>query len=437
MTGYSRQSAGLIIDGATIQASHHENEFAALAAAFHASTGHTHTGSSGDSPKIPLTTSVSGTLPVANGGTGATTLTGLVKGNGTSAFTAAVSGTDYQAPDSTLTALAAYNTNGLITQTAADTFAGRTITGTTNRLTVTDGDGVLGNPTLDISSSYVGQSTITTLGTIGTGVWQGTVVGVSYGGTGASDAATARTNLGLGSLATASTINDSNWSGTDLAVKNGGTGASDAATARTNLGVAIGTNVQAYDADLTTLATAFTSASASGPASLAFAEDTDNGANTVSISAPTSVASDKVATLQDVTGTIYVSNGTDVAVADGGTGASTAAAARTNLGVEFVWATTFIETVADGDYLLNDSFPFIGDIVAVRTICAAGTCTVTSKINTTALGGTANSASTTAQQQAHSSSNSITVADDLKATISSNSGCTGLFIMYKIRITTL
>lgn len=38
--------------------------------------------------KIGLTTHVSGTLPVANGGTGATTLTGYVKGNGTSAFTA-------------------------------------------------------------------------------------------------------------------------------------------------------------------------------------------------------------------------------------------------------------------------------------------------------------------------------------------------------------
>lgn len=52
--------------------------------------------------------------------------------------------------DPTLTALAAYNTNGLLTQTAADTFTGRTIAGTTNQVNVANGDGVSGNPTLSL-----------------------------------------------------------------------------------------------------------------------------------------------------------------------------------------------------------------------------------------------------------------------------------------------
>lgn len=72
-------------------------------------------------------------------------------------------------------------------------------------------------------------------------------------------ASSARTNLGLGSIATQDsssiTITGGAISGiTDLAVADGGTGASDAATARTNLGLAIGTNVQAFDTDLSAVA---------------------------------------------------------------------------------------------------------------------------------------------------------------------------------------
>ena len=50
-----------------------------------------------------ITPGVIGTLPVSNGGTGATTLTGLVKGNGTSAMSSAVAGTDYVVPSGSIT----------------------------------------------------------------------------------------------------------------------------------------------------------------------------------------------------------------------------------------------------------------------------------------------------------------------------------------------
>lgn len=55
-----------------------------------------------------------------------------------------------QPVDSTLTALAAFNSNGLVTQTAADTFTARSIQGTSGNISVLNGSGVAGNPTIDL-----------------------------------------------------------------------------------------------------------------------------------------------------------------------------------------------------------------------------------------------------------------------------------------------
>lgn len=77
--------------------------------------------------KVSLTTHVSGTLPVANGGTGATTLTGILKGNGTGAFTAVA------AP-----------TGALVGDTDNQTLSNKTLsTGTVLGSTVTGSDNLL------------------------------------------------------------------------------------------------------------------------------------------------------------------------------------------------------------------------------------------------------------------------------------------------------
>lgn len=84
--------------------------------------------------------------------------------------------------------------NGVITigttaLTLAQFGAPGSTSGTANRITVAGG-------VIDIASNYVGQASITTVGTITSGVWTGTSIAVANGGTGATTPAAARTNLG-------------------------------------------------------------------------------------------------------------------------------------------------------------------------------------------------------------------------------------------------
>ena len=51
------------------------------------------------------------------------------------------------------------------------------VNGTANRITANSDD-------IDIASTYVGQTSITTLGTVATGTWNATIIGKAYGGTG-------------------------------------------------------------------------------------------------------------------------------------------------------------------------------------------------------------------------------------------------------------
>jgi hypothetical protein len=82
---------------------------------------------------------------------------------------------------STALAFAQFSGAGQITAGAGLTKAGNTIdaVGTTNRILVNA-------DSIDIASTYVGQTSITTLGTITTGTWNGTTIAVANGGTGAT-----------------------------------------------------------------------------------------------------------------------------------------------------------------------------------------------------------------------------------------------------------
>lgn len=87
----------------------------------------------------------------------------------------------------------AVGTNGFVLTLVAGLPAwvaasGGAYTGTTNRITIT-------GSAIDISATYVGQTSLTTLGTVTTGTWNGTTIAVANGGTGQTTLAAAATAL--------------------------------------------------------------------------------------------------------------------------------------------------------------------------------------------------------------------------------------------------
>lgn len=200
--------------------------------------------SGGNTPDISLT----GTIAVANGGTGATSLTGYVKASATAAFTAVaqIPSTDI----SGLGSMATQNANNVtITGGAIDGTAigGSTpSTGAFSTLTATGASitsanvgvalvttGTITNLTAtsaSIASMNAGVALFTTVNatTYASGTWNGSTIGVGYGGTGQTTYTNGQLLIGntTGNTLTKSTLT----AGSGISITNGAGSITIAAT---------------------------------------------------------------------------------------------------------------------------------------------------------------------------------------------------------------
>jgi hypothetical protein len=129
---------------------------------------------------LPLSTGVTGTLPVANGGSGATTLTGILVGNGTSAFTTTT------APS-----------GAIVGTTDAQTLTSKTFTGYTETVYALSGtaidpaNGTIQTKTLGANTTFTesladGQSVVLMLNPVTYTVTWPTMTWISVGGLGSA-----------------------------------------------------------------------------------------------------------------------------------------------------------------------------------------------------------------------------------------------------------
>lgn len=159
---------------------------------------------------------------------------------------------------------------------------------------------------------------------------------------------------------------------TDLAIADGGTGASTVEGVRTNLGLVIGTHVQGWDADLDNLA-ALAKTVGNFIVGNGTAWEVQSGA-TVRTSLGLGSMALQASNSVTITGG-SIAGITDLAVADGGTGSSTASGARTNLGLGSLAVLSSINnTVWDGEDLsLENGGTGASSAAGARTNLGLGT----------------------------------------------------------------
>jgi len=291
MAGYTRQSLAQILNGEIVSAPPLNAEFNQILAAFNNSTGHKHDGTAAEGPPIDRIA-------------------------------------DLDQNNLIFVDTSANQINFYVESSAAQ--VGQISIQDGAIVPFTDNDIDLGSSSFEFKDLYIdGTANIDSLVADTADINAGTIDNTVIGAT--TPAAATLTNLTVstgstidfsgatvsnGGTFTTVTISGGSITGiTDLAVADGGTGASTASAARTNLGLAIGTNVQAYDAGLQSISGLTTTAD-----QMIYTTSSDTYATTSLTSAGRALLDDADASAQRTTlglGTLATQNANSVAITGG------------------------------------------------------------------------------------------------------------------------
>lgn len=320
---------------------------------------------------------VTGTVAIANGGTGQTTKT--------SAF-------DALAPSTTLGDTIYYdgadNVRLAGNTTTTKQFLSQTGTGTVSAApswsTVTKSDVGLANVENTALSTWAGSTNLTTLGTIATGTWNANTIGVTKGGTGLTSIAALSIPV-ANSANTYTTVTPA--AGQSVRVNAGNT-AWEAYTPATGTVTSVAGTGTVSGLTLSGTVTTSGNITLGGTLSVLPSNFASQTANTF-LAAPngvagtptfrTIVAADVPTLNQNTTGTASNVTGT-VAIANGGTGATTAAAALANLGAypstnPNGYNTGTVTSITAGTGLSGGTITTSGTISLANTTVTAGSYT--------------------------------------------------------------